>query len=196
MGDALPTRRITPKHHPGTLLAGLGSKPVSIGVGLAFFAVTELMHYLLVPSLGRLWERLLAKGLSVVVVARLTARLLHQANKRREAVFLQVQVIAEMNHHIWNALTPIALCTGTMQNQQSIGVITQSVERIEWALREVLPRSQPLQKEDRDRTFFLGLHRDEQLPTSDTDGFDEGQLGTGKQNGSDTHRYWTDSAKA
>jgi len=138
-------------------------------VGLASFAVTELMHYLLVPDLGRLWERLLAEGLSAVVVALLTAGLLHQANKRREAAFVRVQVIAEMNHHIRNALAAISLSTDTMQNQQSFGVISQSVDRIEWALREVLPRSQPLQKEDRNRTYFLGLHRDDRLTTNDAD---------------------------
>jgi signal transduction histidine kinase len=111
-------------------------------VGLASFAVTELMHYLLVSDLGRLWERFLAEGLSAVVVALWTAGLMHPANKRREAAFLRVQGIAEMNHYIRNALAAISLSTDMMQNQQSIGVISQSVDPIEWTRRAVLPRSQ------------------------------------------------------
>ena len=46
---------------------------VSVVVGLVSFLVTELMHGVLVPDLGRHWERLLAEGVSAVVVAGLTA---------------------------------------------------------------------------------------------------------------------------
>jgi signal transduction histidine kinase len=157
MDDRLPTEKLATKHDPATLVASLGSKLVPVAVGLASFVVTELMHYLLVPDLGRLWERLLAEGLSALVVALLTAGLMHQANKRREAALLRMQVIADMNHHIRNALSAISLSTDTIQSQQSIAVISQSVDRIEWALREVLPRSHPLPEEERTRMFFLEL---------------------------------------
>jgi signal transduction histidine kinase len=165
MADHLRTQRITPKHDTRTLVAGLQATIVPVAVGLVSFVVTELMHYLLVPDLGRLWERLLAEGLSAVVVALLTAGLIHQANKRREAALLRMQVIAEMNHHIRNALAAISLSTDTIQNQQSIRVISQSVDRITWALQEVLPRSQPLQEEDRDRLFYFEL-TGEKRPTT------------------------------
>jgi hypothetical protein len=46
---------------------------VSMTVGLVSFVVTELMHRVLVPDLGRHWERLLAESVSAVVVAGLTA---------------------------------------------------------------------------------------------------------------------------
>ena len=48
---------------------------VSVGVGLLSFLVTESMHQLLVPDLGRHWERLLAEGASALVVAALAAGL-------------------------------------------------------------------------------------------------------------------------
>jgi signal transduction histidine kinase len=66
-----------------------------------------------------------------------------------------MQVIAEMNHHIRNGLAAISLSTDAIQSQQSIRVISESVDRIEWALREVLPRSQPLREEDRNRMFYF-----------------------------------------
>jgi signal transduction histidine kinase len=155
MGFRSLAQKITAKHDSAGLVATLRSELVPLAVGLASFVVTELMHYLLVPDLGRVWERLLAEGLSAVVVALLTAELIHQANRRREAALLRMQVIAEMNHHIRNALAAISLSTDTIQNQQSIRVISQSVDRITWALREVLPRSQPLREEDRQRLFYL-----------------------------------------
>jgi signal transduction histidine kinase len=157
MGDRLPTQKIAAQHDAERLVATLRSRLIPVAVGLVSFLVTELMHYLLVPDLGRLWERLLAEGLSAVVVALLTAGLIHQANKRREAALLRMQVIAEMNHHIRNALAAISLSTDAIQNQQSIRVISQSVDRITWALREVLPRNQPLREEDRQRLFYFDL---------------------------------------
>ncbi len=160
MAYRFATQRIATKHIHGPLITGLRSTLVPLAVGAVAFAVTELMHYLLVPDLGRLRERLLAEGLSAVVVAVLAAGLMHQANRRREAALLRMQVIAEMNHHIRNGLAAISLSTDAIQNQQSIQVISQSVDRIEWALREVLPRSQPLPEEDQYRMSYFGISHD------------------------------------
>jgi signal transduction histidine kinase len=128
---------------------------VSVGVGLISWLVTDVMHYLLVPDIGRLRERLLAEGLSAIVVALLTAGLVHAANQRREAELLRMQVIAEMNHHIRNALAAISLTTESIQNQQCIRVIFDSVDHIDWTLRAILPRNTPLPEEDRDHLWFF-----------------------------------------
>jgi signal transduction histidine kinase len=173
MNDHLPKQRIAAKHDAGSSVASLWSKLVPLAVGLVSFVVTEVMHYLLVPDIGRLWERLLAEGFSAVVVALLTAGLIHQANQRREAALLRMQVIAEMNHHIRNALAAISLSTDTIQNQQSIQVISESVDRITWALREVLPRSQPLREEDRKQLFYFELTCDKGPTTHHADRFDD-----------------------
>ena len=157
MDDRLQTGRIAAKHDRGSWVATFGSKLVAVAVGLVSFVVTEFMHYLLVPDMGRVWERLAAEGLSGVVVALLTAGLIHQAHQRREAERLRMQVVAEMNHHIRNALAAISLSTDMIKNQQSIRVISESVNRIEWALREVLPRSEPLAQRDRNRTFYVDV---------------------------------------
>src|ERR1039458_675645 len=130
-------------------------KFASLGVGLAAFFATELMHYLLVPDIGRHWERLLAEAVSAVVVALLTARLVYAENQRREAALLRMQVISEMNHHIRNALAAVALTTDSIQNQQCIRVISESVDRIEWALREILLRRKPLSQKEQDRLRYF-----------------------------------------
>ena len=44
-----------------------------------------------------------------------------------------------MNHHIRNSLQVITYATATQSNSESMEMIRSSVERIEWALREVLP---------------------------------------------------------
>jgi hypothetical protein len=126
-------------------------KAVSLGVGLVSFLVTEFMHFLLVPDIGRHWERLLAEGVSAVIVALLTAGLMHAANQRREAALLRMQVISEMNHHIRNSLQAICMTAESTLNQQCVRVISESVDRIEWALREILLRRKPFEEKERDR---------------------------------------------
>ncbi len=49
------------------------------------------------------------------------------------------EIIAEMNHHIRNALDQIQLSAHFAHNQQLTNQIDTAVERIEWALRVVLP---------------------------------------------------------
>ena len=129
---------------------------LAVGVGLVSFLVTELMHYMLVPDLGRRWERLLAEAVSGIVVAMLTAKFMEVENQRQESALLRMQVISEMNHHVRNALAAITLSTNTIQNRQSIRVISQSVDRIEWTLREILLRAKPVDDKDRNRLgYFL-----------------------------------------
>src|ERR1700683_4478587 len=132
-----------------------GVKFASLGVGLAAFLATEVMHYLLVPDIGRHWERLLAEAVSASLVALLTARLMHAENQRREAALLRMQVISEMNHHIRNALAVVTLTTDSLQNELSIRVISESVDRIEWALREILLRRKPVPEKEQDRLRYL-----------------------------------------
>ena len=132
-----------------------GVKFASLGVGLAAFLATEVMHYLLVPDIGRHWERLLAEAVSASLVALLTARLIHAENQRREAALLRMQVISEMNHHIRNALAAVSLTTDSIQNQQCIRVISESVDRIEWALREILLRRKPVPEKEQDRLRYF-----------------------------------------
>jgi signal transduction histidine kinase len=127
---------------------------VSVTVGLVSFVVTELMHRVLVPDLGRHFERLLAESVSAVVVAGLTAGFMEVANQRQEAALLRMQVISEMNHHIRNALAAISLTTDSIQNQQCVRVISESVDRIEWTLREILLRRKPISEKEIDRLRY------------------------------------------
>ena len=58
---------------------------------------------------------------------------------RRKLVQERLRTIAEMNHHIRNALQVITYATASKTESGSVELIRNSVERIEWALREVLP---------------------------------------------------------
>lgn len=122
---------------------------ISLGVGLVSFLATELMHRWLVPDIGRNRERWLAEAVSALIVTCLVAKLVHLAREHQRRTIARMQVIAEMNHHIRNALAPIALSIDAIENQQLIRIISDGVDRIDWALREILPREKPFLKQER-----------------------------------------------
>ncbi len=150
-----------------------GSKPIRgdlfwerpSGSGLSPLLATELMHYWLVPDLGRNRERLLAEALSALIVSCLIAKLAHMGRQQHRLTIARMQVIAEMNHHIRNALAPISLSVDAIENQQLIRVISDGVDRIDWALREILPREVPIAEEN---LYGLGTFKPE-LGGEDTD---------------------------
>jgi signal transduction histidine kinase len=136
------------------------SKMLVIGITVGFigaaFLVSELMYYLLVPDLGRHGERIMAEGVSALIIGGLAAALFRIIIERKQVTVARLQVISEMNHHIRNALTAISLSAHLIPNQQSVRVIQESVERIEWALREILPRERPVPDQQRQNLFQLG----------------------------------------
>lgn len=121
---------------------------IAIGVGVVSFFATELMHRWLVPDLGRNRERLLAEAFSALIVTCLVAKLAQMGREQYRAAIARMQVIDEMNHHIRNALAPIALAVDAIENQRLIRIISDGVDRIDWALREILPRKEPFSKEE------------------------------------------------
>ncbi len=58
---------------------------------------------------------------------------------QHKAIGRQMKVIAEMNHHIRNALQPILYSPYLKEQAEQIRIIQQGTERIQWALSEVLP---------------------------------------------------------
>jgi hypothetical protein len=146
-----------------SLLPELRSRQLLLAITLGFagiaFLVSELMHYLLVPDLGRHAERMVAEAVTALIVGFLATELLNGALQRHRATIARLQVIREMNHHIRNALCGISLSTSSIQDQQSIRVISEGVEQIDWALREILPRYSLVSEEERKHLLYVQWRR-------------------------------------
>lgn len=65
--------------------------------------------------------------------------LMIQESKRRAAAMRHIQVIAEMNHHVRNALQVIVYYCSQME-QQPRDEMQHAVERIKWSLTAILPQ--------------------------------------------------------
>jgi hypothetical protein len=64
-------------------------------------------------------------------------------NRRQRAIAERLKVIADLNHHIRNALQVISYQSSFREEKESIATIDDAVKRISWALREVLPQLPP-----------------------------------------------------
>lgn len=58
--------------------------------------------------------------------------------QRHKRVERQLRMIADMNHHVRNALQSITYAPYIQSQVEQIHVIRSSVDRIQWALREIL----------------------------------------------------------
>ena len=59
--------------------------------------------------------------------------------ERRKNIAERLKMIGDLNHHVRNALQSIQLSAYSTHDQEIIASVGDSVQRIEWALREIVP---------------------------------------------------------
>src|SRR5215469_5674775 len=109
----------------------------SLAMGIGLFALGALVQaWLVVGGVRGVMEYL--DDLILGLLAGLLVFAYEQ--KRHNAMLKRIRVIADMNHHVRNALQAITL-SRYAENTQQIQVIDESAQRIQWALRELLPQT-------------------------------------------------------
>lgn len=113
----------------------------SVFAGLVMFVIGVGMDMLVVHE-GE--TRLIAFGfsdaLAAAVAGFLVYRLLKFEQERRERLRQKLAVVADMNHHVRNALQVISFHAYSNADREQIDAIKESMERIQWALKEILPK--------------------------------------------------------
>jgi len=113
---------------------------ICVAVVLFVWAVGFALDRLLIhDGVTRIEVMLLSNGLTGLVAGYLFYTWAVNERIRRESIRERLRTIADMNHHIRNALQVITYATATGKDDASVELIRSSVERVEWALREVLP---------------------------------------------------------
>jgi len=82
----------------------------------------------------------ISDALGGLIAALLVFRLLQYEMDRRLRLRERIEAIANMNHHVRNALQVISLSAFSATDQQQLQAVRDSVNRIQWALREILPK--------------------------------------------------------
>lgn len=116
----------------------------------------SLLVVVIVSSVGTILDRLLLKeglprldmlifsnGLTGLFAGGLFFQMAREEKASRELVAERMKTVAELNHHIRNALQVIKYLGGQKRSgldAVQLQLINDSADRIEWALREVLPR--------------------------------------------------------
>src|SRR4030081_2539595 len=108
----------------------------SFGLGFGIF--------LLGVALNRLLDQWGVNGVTAVIDDLLIGVFLgvlvfaYERHQHR-AILEKMNVIAEMNHHVRNALQPIMYSPYLKEQAEQVRIIQEGTRRIEWALRDVLP---------------------------------------------------------
>jgi two-component sensor histidine kinase len=119
--------------------SGLLSLLVVVIVSLIGVVLDRL---LLKEGIPRLDMLIFSNGLTGLLAGSLFYQMAREAKGSRALMEERMKTIAELNHHIRNALQVIKFLGGQRSGLDAVQLqlINDSADRIEWALREVLPR--------------------------------------------------------
>lgn len=114
----------------------------SVTVGVVFFCLGALFDIILqrrgIGAPAILWGDLLAGLVAGLLV------LFYERQRRRE-LRRQLEIICQMNHHVRNALQLISYAQSSEDRAEHVQKVRSAIERIDWALREVLPGHVPME---------------------------------------------------
>lgn len=107
---------------------------ISLSIGLVFAAIGATVEAAIEAR-----SLLSMASFDDLLIGFLTAGVIFAYEQRRfHTTMEKIQMISAMNHHVRNALQAISYSPYAEQEKQ-IKLIAESVSRIEWALREILP---------------------------------------------------------
>jgi len=123
--------------HSGLLSLLVFALVTALGFGLDVFLFQE--------GIPRKELMLASDLITGMVAAWLFYQFLRNERNKQESVQQSIRTIADLNHHIRNALQVIRYAGGTKSTSDAtqLQLINEAVARIDWALREVLPKYSP-----------------------------------------------------
>ena len=107
--------------------------------GTIIFVITVTFHWLLGEQFHLLARESAADLVAALVVAYFAYVALRAERQRALRAAAELKMIADMNHHIRNALDMLTMSAYGTDDKAAVAVIQKATERITWALREVLP---------------------------------------------------------
>ena len=106
----------------------------------ASFGMGEAVYRLLFSEFDGATDRIPIEALFGLVFAWFATKFVSDTYRNRKQRSARLNFICARNHQIRGALEGLTPLAHPVKNQQSIRVIREELDRIEWALKEILPR--------------------------------------------------------
>jgi hypothetical protein len=110
-----------------------------VTVLFASFGMGEAVYRLLFSEFDGATDRIPVEVLFGLVFAWLATKFVGGVYRNRKERSARLNFIWARNHQIRGAVEGISTLAHPLKNQQSIRVIREEVDKIEWALKEILP---------------------------------------------------------
>lgn len=134
-----PTPPIVVPHTPTLKLGKMLA--IALMAGLIVFGIGSGLDWLLLREReARLVAIETSDLLGGAITGLLVFRLMQYERDRRQRLRQKLEVIAQMNHHVRNALQIISYSAASSADKQQFQALQESMDRIQWALREILPK--------------------------------------------------------
>lgn len=114
-------------------------------IGIISFLSGLILDLLLIHARGvtQIQAAAILDAVFAAIVAALFYKMLCHDREHRLKVIERLETISQMNHHIRNALQVISFNAHTQSNDFELAEIKRAMNRIQWALREILPKVEP-----------------------------------------------------
>jgi hypothetical protein len=115
---------------------------ISLLFALFVFCVCLTLDYLLLVHRDSPVATVeVSDALAGLLAGVLFYKILDAGRRRRKLVLQRLETIDQMNHHIRNALQVISFSVhANQEHAKEVANIDRAVNRIQWALREILPK--------------------------------------------------------
>jgi hypothetical protein len=124
------------------------SVPVLLGIAGAaiFFAIDDFLDHLMLRLTSANVALEISDAITAVLIGALVTQVAIMYRQRQLTAQARLQRVAEMNHHVRNALQVIAYWSLAEKEMRQVELVQDAVNRIQWALREILPRDDEFQE--------------------------------------------------
>ena len=116
--------------------------PLLLGLiaAVVFFVIDDFLDHLMLRVSSANVALEISDAITAMLIGALVIQVAILHRQRELQAQARMQRIAEMNHHVRNALQVITYWSLAEKEKRQVELIQDAVNRIQWALREVLPR--------------------------------------------------------
>jgi hypothetical protein len=113
------------------------------GLGLVMFVASLGFDLVLLKHRETPAAIMVSNGLVALLAATLVFTLLAYGRQQRRRIMERMEALNEVNHHVRNALQALSFTAGALQGTKEGATVSESIQRIQWALLEMLPKVEP-----------------------------------------------------